>query len=131
MTYPVLIAGEWRATQSVGSFRSMNPATGEPLPGEYPVSSWEDCDSALAAASDAAASLRHSPPEAIARFLNRFADRLEARKSELVEQAHLETALPASPRLADVELPRTVNQLRQAANAALEGSWALPRSTRS
>ena len=49
-----------------------------------------------------------------------------ARKAELVEQAHLETALPASPRLADVELPRTINQLRQAADAALEGSWALP-----
>jgi alpha-ketoglutaric semialdehyde dehydrogenase len=126
MTQPILIAGQWRAAQSVGSFRSMNPATGEPLTGEYPVSSWEDCDSALAAASDAAVSLRRSPPEDVSRFLTRFADRLEARKSELVEQAHLETALPASPRLADVELPRTINQLRQAADAALEGSWALP-----
>jgi acyl-CoA reductase-like NAD-dependent aldehyde dehydrogenase len=28
--------------------------------------------------------------------------------------------------LAEVELPRTTNQLRQAAAAALEGSWALP-----
>ncbi len=32
----------------------------------------------------------------------------------------------SSPRLADVELPRTTGQLRQAADAALEGSWALP-----
>ena len=30
------------------------------------------------------------------------------------------------PRLADVELPRTTNQLRQAAAAAREGSWAMP-----
>jgi 2,5-dioxopentanoate dehydrogenase len=126
MTNPVLIAGQWRPAQSVGSFRSMNPATGEPLADEYPVSSWEDCDSALAAASEASVSLRDTPPEAVARFLTSFADRLEARKSELVEQAHLETALPASPRLADVELPRTINQLRQAADAALDGSWALP-----
>ncbi len=95
-------------------------------PSEYPVSSWADCESALEAASEAAATLRNLPPEAISRFLNRFAERLEARSAELVEQAHLETALPASPRLADVELPRTINQLRQAADAALDGSWALP-----
>ncbi len=37
--------------------------------------------------------------------------------------AHAETGLPASPRLAEVELPRTVNQLRLAAAAAREGSW--------
>ena len=42
------------------------------------------------------------------------------------ERAHLETAYPKSPRLADVELPRTTSQLRQAAAAAREGSWALP-----
>ncbi len=30
---------------------------------------------------------------------------------------------PSSPRLKDVELPRTVNQLRQAAAAARDGSW--------
>ena len=48
------------------------------------------------------------------------------RKEELVERAHLETAYPKSPRLADVELPRTTSQLRQAAAAAREGSWALP-----
>ena len=43
-----------------------------------------------------------------------------------MEIAHAETALPKSPRLADVELPRTSGQLRQAAAAALEGSWAMP-----
>jgi NADP-dependent aldehyde dehydrogenase len=40
--------------------------------------------------------------------------------------AHLETALPKSPRLADGELPRTTGQLRQAAAAARNGSWSLP-----
>jgi alpha-ketoglutaric semialdehyde dehydrogenase len=126
MLQPVLIAGVWRAAQSVGSFHSMNPATGDRLPEEYPVSAWADCDSALTAATEAAVVLRRTSPEAISRFLNRFAERLEQRKGELVNQAHLETALPASPRLADVELPRTINQLRQAADAALDGSWALP-----
>ncbi|HWA99852.1 MAG TPA: aldehyde dehydrogenase (NADP(+)), partial [Pirellulales bacterium] len=40
--------------------------------------------------------------------------------------AAAETGLARKPRLADVELPRTTGQLRQAAAAAVEGSWALP-----
>ena len=123
---PVLIAGEWRAAKSSGTFRAENPATGEKLPGEFPVSTWADCDAALNAAAEASTILRNSPPEQLAKFLTRFAERIEARKSEIVETTHAETALPKSPRLADVELPRTTNQLRQAAAAALEGSWALP-----
>jgi NADP-dependent aldehyde dehydrogenase len=70
--------------------------------------------------------VRAIPSEQIAKFLTRFAEGIEARKIEIVEAAHSETALPKAPRLADVELPRTINQLRQAAAAALEGSWALP-----
>jgi alpha-ketoglutaric semialdehyde dehydrogenase len=126
MVQPVLIAGEWRQAKAAGTFHAQNPATGESLPGEYPVSSWDDCDAALDAAARAAVELRSVAPDAIAALLNRFADRLDARKTELCQVAHLETALPVSPRLADVELPRTTGQLRQAAAAALEGSWALP-----
>ena len=122
----VLIGGAWRAAQSTASFQAHNPATGEPLPGEYPLSAWADCDAALTAAVEAAEALRRTPPDRIGAFLNRFADRLDARKAELAEQAHLESGLPVSPRLADVELPRTTDQLRQAAAAAVEGSWALP-----
>ena len=124
--HPVLLAGAWRPAQATGAFRADNPATGEPLPDEFPVSSWADCETALAAASAAADQLRQAPPEQIARLLNGYAERLEARKAELVEAAHAETALPKAPRLAEVELPRTTGQLRQAAAAVLEGSWALP-----
>jgi NADP-dependent aldehyde dehydrogenase len=123
---PILIAGQWRPAQSIAAFQAENPATGDRLPGEYPISSQADCDAALNAASDAAAILRATPPEQIALFLTRFAGRIEARQSELVESAHAETALPKTPRLTEVELPRTTGQLRQAAAAALEGSWALP-----
>jgi len=122
----ILIAGKWRAAKAGGNFHAENPATGAVLPDEFPISAWTDCDDALNAAADAANILRATPPEQIAGFLTRFAERLEARKSELVEIAHTETALPKKPRLADVELPRTTGQLRQAAAAALEGSWALP-----
>ena len=125
-TQPVLIAGKWRAAKAGGTFRAENPATGERLPAEFPVGTWADCENALNAAADAAAILRTTPPEQIANFLARFAERIEARKNELVEMAHAETALPKTPRLADVELPRTTGQLRQAAAAVLEGSWALP-----
>ena len=122
----VLIAGQWRAAKASGTFRAENPATGELLPAEFPVSTWADCDDALNAAAEAAEKLRAVPPEQIVNFLTRFAERIETRKTELVEAAHAETALPKAPRLADVELPRTTNQLRQAAAAVLEGSWALP-----
>ena len=123
---PVLIAGQWRAAQSTGTFHAENPATGETLPDEFPVSAWADCDAALNAAAETATGLRATPPERIANFLTRFAERIEARKADLVEIAHAETGLPKTPRLGDVELPRTTNQLRQAAAAALEGSWAMP-----
>ncbi len=122
----VLIAGQWRPAQSTGTFRAENPATREPLPDEYPVSGWTDCNAALSAAAAAFDELRTLPAERIAAFLDTFAVRIEARKDEIVRMANLETALPASPRLEGNELPRTTNQLRQAAAAAREGSWALP-----
>jgi alpha-ketoglutaric semialdehyde dehydrogenase len=122
----VLIAGQWRPAKSSGKFRAENPATREPLPAEFPVSTWDDCDAAIAAAADAFEQLRRLPAEKIAAFLEAFASRIEARADEIVQLASQETALPATPRLAGNELPRTTGQLRQAAAAAREGSWALP-----
>jgi len=123
---PILIDGQWRQADATSTFRAENPATREPLPDEYPVSAWNDCDAALEAATAAFDVMRGMPGEDIARFLEEYASRIEARKDELIQMANAETALPVSPRLADVELPRTMNQLRQAAAAAREGSWAMP-----
>ncbi len=123
---PVLIGGEWRAANASATFHADDPATGEALPEEFPVSSWTDCDATLDAATHAAKSLRTASPESLAEFLTRYAARIEARAGDLVEAAHRETALPKSPRLAGVELPRTTDQLRQAAAAARDGSWAMP-----
>ena len=125
-TQEVLIAGKWRPARATATFRPVNAATGEPLAAEYPVSGWPDCDEALAAASAAASELPGCRPDALARFLTRYAERIEACAAELVETAHAESALPRKPRLADVELPRTTAQLRQAGAAAIEGSWSLP-----
>jgi alpha-ketoglutaric semialdehyde dehydrogenase len=123
---PVFIGNGWRESNSGGSFRAENPATGELLPAEFPVSTWADCEAVLDAATRAAAELRRLSPEKIAKFLVRYAERLDRRVDELVNLASLETGLPRQPRLAEVELPRTTDQLRQGAAAVLEGSWALP-----
>ena len=92
----------------------------------YPISDWQDCECTLAAAAEAAEQLRELPRSAIAQFLEGYAALLETHRGELAELAHRETALPIAPRLADVELPRTSDQLRQAAQAARLGSWAIP-----
>ena len=122
----VLIGGQWRQARHTKTFQADNPAKKEALPDEYPVSCWDDCDAALDAAALAAVAMRSLSGDRIASFLEAYADQIEQRKDALVEMANAETALPKAPRLADVELPRTTNQLRQAAAAARDGSWAMP-----
>ncbi|MCA9140518.1 MAG: aldehyde dehydrogenase (NADP(+)) [Planctomycetales bacterium] len=125
MTAKVLIAGSWRDADSVGTFQATNPNTNEKLAADFPISSWADCDAALDAAQQAAREMRKLGPEPIAKFLECYADKIEAAKDALVEAAHAETGLPKSPRLADGELPRTSGQLRAAATSCRSGDWAL------
>src|SRR5262249_353468 len=85
-------------------------------------SSWNDLSEMLDASRRAG---RLERPRAAA-FLRDYADRIDSQALSLVEAAHRETNLPVTPRLKDVELPRTTNQLRQAAAAATDRAWALP-----
>ncbi len=126
MTHPVLIAGQWRPAEMSGSFRAKNPTTGETLPDEYPVSRFADIDAALEAAHAAFHQLRASDGKAIVRFLRNYAERIDAASEAICAAAHAETGLPIQPRLAAAELPRTTGQLRQAADAAENGSWRQP-----
>ena len=121
----VLIAGAWRQSENpVDSFTAVNPATKMPLPQQYPVSGLEDIILALKAGQKAVAKLNSAgSTPALAHFLDCFAENIEARADVLVETAALETDLAAEPRLRSVELPRTTNQLRQAAEAVRSGSW--------
>ena len=133
---PVLINGQWRAAVSAETFQATDPSTGKPHRAVWPVSQWNDVDAALNAAVAAAAEMAAVPREKLAHFLERYADRLAARGDDLVATAHAETALAVKPRLTDIELPRTLDQLRQAASAAREGSWQMaildtPRNIRS
>jgi NADP-dependent aldehyde dehydrogenase len=123
----VLIDGRWQASRdSAGSFRAEDPARGVAIGPEFPVSGRGDLDALLRAATHVAPLLARTEPERIAAFLDAYADGIEAARAELVALAHAETALPIEPRLNSVELPRTVDQLRQAARAARELSWTQP-----
>jgi 2,5-dioxopentanoate dehydrogenase len=119
----VLIDGRWRAADAEGTFHAENPAKGEALPLAFPISRWSDCDLALTAATKAATELRNVEPAKIAAFLEAYAANIEVAAPSIIAAAAEETALPVTPRLKDVELPRTTNQLRQAAAAVREESW--------
>lgn len=125
-TQPVLIDGQWKASLGTKTFQAVNPATLQPLPGAYPVSPWAEIETAINAASRAAQAVALWPGERFARFLEAYADRIDMRAAELVSLAHQETGLAIEPRLAKAELPRTTNQLRQAAASARDGSWQRP-----
>lgn len=120
----VLIDGNWVESAGRETFQAVNPQTGQLLPDLYPISPFGEVDRAVKAAAAAAWRVRGWSGDRFAAFLDAFAGRLEKRSDELVATAHAETALAVQPRLKDVELPRTVNQLRQAASAARDGSWA-------
>jgi NADP-dependent aldehyde dehydrogenase len=125
-THKILVAGEWIDSQSSGTFQAENPATMALLPDHYPISLWEDVDSALDSATAAFEKMLALPRKTFAEFLENYATRIEVCADTLCAMAHQETALPVEPRLAKVELPRTTNQLRQAAAAARDQGWSQP-----
>jgi NADP-dependent aldehyde dehydrogenase len=121
--YSILVDGKWRPAAATETFRAVNPATGESLPEEYPVSLWTDIAEALAAGARAASEMARLGPEPIARFLESFSEMAERRREDLAAAAHLETALSVEPRLRSIEFPRLIIQLRQAAAACRDRSW--------
>lgn len=124
---PVLIAGQWQAAHDVcASFRAEDPARGEPIGPTFPVCGGADIEAALMAAGEAAMELAAATPERVAAFLDAYAALIDKDADTLVALAHAETALPAPTRLAGNELPRTSDQLRQAAKAARRFSWTQP-----
>jgi NADP-dependent aldehyde dehydrogenase len=126
MLQSVLIDGRWRPAESpVDSFRALDPATGKTCGDEYPVSGFMDIVRALEAGLEAAQAMRSLEPEQLAGFLDSYADLIEESSAELAATASQETALPVDPRLLGIELPRTSDQLRQAASAARDRSWCM------
>lgn len=122
---PVYIGGKWRQANYIDVFQAINPQTGAKLPDYFPISDWEDIKEALENAFQVVPRLASSEPEKIAYFLEKFAHYIEEQKEIISYTASLETGLPQKPRLLDVELPRTTDQLRQAAAIVRERSWCL------
>ncbi len=126
MPQPIWINGQWGPAESPsGTFQAVSPADGEAFGDLFPISSFKDAQAAVSAGGRAAEDMRGLPPESIAQFLNGYADLIERQASNLAQTAARETGLPAVPRLRDSELPRTCDQLRQAAEAARDRSWRM------
>jgi alpha-ketoglutaric semialdehyde dehydrogenase len=124
---PILLAGAWQPSrEQLDTIGATDPATREPLPERYPVSGRADVVAALEAGHEAAQALHAVEPNRVAHCLERFAELIEAHRRDVTALAQLETALPEEPRLNSVELPRTTDQLRQAARAVRERSWTQP-----
>lgn len=102
------------------SLRPTNPRTGETR-ADIEAAIPADVARAAARAAGAFADWQAAPGAARGRLLREMADRLDARRSAIVEAADFETGLGA-PRL-DGELTRTTNQLRAFAADVEEGSF--------
>ncbi|HEY2860022.1 MAG TPA: aldehyde dehydrogenase (NADP(+)) [Terracidiphilus sp.] len=117
--------GARRGAVGKRTFQAANPSTGESIGPQYYSASTTELDEAVRAAAEAFASYSRASGKAKAAFLRRCADGYDARKQELVDRAHLETALPM-PRLLG-EVGRTSGQLRLFASLVEEGSWVQAR----
>lgn len=125
-THPILINGQWKTSEGIETFTALNPSTGESLADEYPISVASDINAALVAAAAAYEVVRNWPGERFAKFLDNYAERIDNDGDALAEMAATETGLAFQPRLRDVEIPRTVNQMKAGAEAARTSSWAAP-----
>ncbi|MBB1488532.1 aldehyde dehydrogenase family protein [Oceanospirillum sediminis] len=98
--FSLMINGEKVAGQA-GSFSVINPATEDSIY-QCPLSSVEQVDQAVAAASEAFKSWQHTPDEVRKASLHRIADRIEANAQELAEIIVTEQGKPMFLALAEV-----------------------------
>ncbi len=114
------IAGE-QGSKDGRQFSGINPATGEELNPPFMSASLEDVEAAMLASSNAFDVYSKTSAAVRAGLLRAIAAGLDGASDELVNRAHLETALPLA-RLKG-EVLRTSNQLRLFAGLVEEGSW--------
>jgi NADP-dependent aldehyde dehydrogenase len=124
---PILINGTWQPPENpIGEFQAIDPSTKKAIPEVFPVSSFKDIKRAVDASMNAVEELRLVKKEKLGEFLEIYVKKIDQKSDSITEKAAQETGLPSIPRLRDVELPRTINQLKQTASAALDGSWCFP-----
>jgi 2,5-dioxopentanoate dehydrogenase len=117
--------GNQRGSRDGSTFQAFNPQSGESLAPTYHSATPQEVEAAVSMAHEAFATYSQASGKAKAAFLRRAAEGFDARKQEIAERAHLETALPM-PRLLG-EVVRTANQLRMFAGVVEEGSWVQAR----
>jgi len=103
------------------AFSAINPATQERLTPVFHSATLADVDAAVRLADDAFSTYGRLSGKEKGGFLRHIAGGIEAVAEDLIERAHLETALPKK-RLQG-EVARTANQLRLFAETVEEGSW--------
>lgn len=111
------IDGQW--VSGGETFRS-DPVSGQPL--TVHSGGADEIDAAMTAAEAAFAAYGWSSREGRALFLDAIAEEIEARVDAITEVGMAETGLP-EPRLRNVELPRTANQLRLFAAHVRDGAY--------
>jgi 2,5-dioxopentanoate dehydrogenase len=119
-----LIAGQVAAEGS-SKFYGYHPGDGRELQPAFFSATGNEVDQAVAAASEAFVALAAASGKERGLLLRSIADGIDAAAAELIERAHLETALPL-PRLTG-EVARTSGQLRLFASVVEEGSWVMAR----
>jgi NADP-dependent aldehyde dehydrogenase len=104
---------------TAGTFRAVDPSTGESIGPEVQALTPDELRAATSAAAAAFPEYRATAPEERARFLEAIADEIEAIGDELIETAHAESGLPVG-RLQG-ERGRTCGQLRLFARVVRQG----------
>jgi alpha-ketoglutaric semialdehyde dehydrogenase len=122
-----LVAGA-PSTEGGIRFRGIDPRTHFEVEPAFTEATSGEVDRAVTLAVAAFPSYSQAPASARANFLRAIADELIALGRELIDRAHLETALPIA-RL-EGERVRTVGQLRLFASLLEEGSWVDARIDR-
>lgn len=117
--------GDGPAASTGAAFSAVNPATGRPIAPEFHSASLQDVDAAARLADSAFATYSKLSGKEKANLLRAIASEIQSAEGELIERAHLETAL--TEKRLQSEIARTTNQLRLFAKVVEEGSWAMAR----
>jgi NADP-dependent aldehyde dehydrogenase len=119
------LIGFGESPADAGTFRAMNPATGQEIEPAFTSARPEDVELAAQLATKAFESFGRDSGSKRGALLRKIAEKIEAGSAEIVERANLETALP--PARLQSETARTCGQLRLFAQVAEEGSWVQAR----
>jgi NADP-dependent aldehyde dehydrogenase len=122
------IIGFREGVEASEHFYGIGPASGQPLEPGYSGATPAEVELAAQLAFQASTIYGRVSGRERGAFLRKIAANIEALTEDLVERAHLETALP-TPRLQG-ETGRTCGQLRLFAQVVEEGSWTGARIDR-